>query len=149
MRSRWSRLRARRTRPIRRQLARLSARQVWAILVDRAKLWDVGRLRLTLSRDGRPRWRRTWADVRRQAEDPGWAVAVSVSRREGWTCELRADGDGHSEAEFLSPAGLVRLLNTFASHFADNRHQVIELADLEPEEAAAVGDEPRSQYRAA
>jgi len=110
---------------------------------------DVGRLRLTLSRDGRPRWRRTWADVRRQAEDPGWAVAVSVSRREGWTCELRADGDGHSEAEFLSPAGLVRLLNTFASHFADNRHQVIELADLEPEEAAAVGDEPRSQYRAA
>ncbi len=149
VRTRWSRLRARRTRPIRRQLGRLSARQVWAVLVERAKSWDVGRLRLTLSRDGRPRWRRTWTDRYRQTEEHGWAVAVSVSRREGWTCELRAGGDGNAEAEFLSPAGLVRLLNTFASHFADHRGQVIELTDLEPQEAGATREEPLNQWRAA
>jgi UDP-GlcNAc:undecaprenyl-phosphate GlcNAc-1-phosphate transferase len=149
MRNRWSRLRARRTRPMRRQLARLSATQVWAILVGRAKSWKVGRLRLILSRDGRPRWRRTWSDARRETEEHGWAVAVSVSRREGWTCELRAGGDGHAEAEFLSPAGLVRLLSAFASHFADHREQVIELADLESHDEAVARDGQENRCRAA
>jgi len=148
-RNRWSRLRARRTRPMRRQLARLPARQVWAILVNRAKSWNVSRLRLTLSRDGRPRWRRTWTGAHGESEEHGWAVAVSVSRREGWACELRAGGDGHAEAEFLSPAGLVRLLSAFASHFADHRDQVLELADLEPHDEATGSNEQDNRCRAA
>lgn len=150
VRKRWWNRRARRTRLVRRQLAQLSARQVWATLVERARLWNVSRLRLTLRRDGRSRWQRTWAGPYGESEEHGWAVAVSVSRREGWTCELRAGGEGHAEPEFLSPAGLVRLLSAFASHFADHRDQVIALADSEPCDMGTTSEsEEQARCRAA
>jgi UDP-GlcNAc:undecaprenyl-phosphate GlcNAc-1-phosphate transferase len=149
MRLRWPSVRARRTRPLRRQLARLSARQVWAALVGRVESWNVRQVRLTLIHEGRPRWRRTWDDSHGDAEDSGWAVAVSVRRRDGWTCELRAGGAGHAETEFLSPAGLIRLLNAFASHFADHRDQVIELADADFRDEAASWNDREKRCRAA
>jgi UDP-GlcNAc:undecaprenyl-phosphate GlcNAc-1-phosphate transferase len=149
LRQRWPYLRAHRTRPIRRRLAGLSAKQVWALLVDRAKSWNVSQLRLTLSRDGLPRWRRAWNDADWETEDHGWAMAVSVRRREDWACELRAGGIGHAESEFLSPPGLVRLLNAFAFHFADHRDQVIELADAEPWDESAPWDDEENRCQAA
>lgn len=146
----WASLRSRRTRPMRRQLARLPARQVWAALVDRVQGWNVTQMRLTLSHDGQPRWRRAWDAAHGESEEHGWAVAVSVRCRDGWACELRAGGDGHAETEFLSPPGLLRLLNAFAAHFADHRDQVIELADADPSEGIESWNKPQeNQYRAA
>ena len=142
-------MRPRRTRPMRRQLARLPARQVWAALVERAQAWNVTQMRLTLSNDGQPRWRRAWDAANAESEEHGWAVAVSVRCRDGWACELRAGGDGHAEREFLSPAGLLRLLNAFAAHFADHRDQVIELADPDVGDAIECWNEQESQFRAA
>ncbi len=143
----WSALRWRRTRPMRRRLARLPAAQVWIALIERAKAWNVGQLRLTLSCDGQPRWRRDWNAPPGETEEHGWAVAVSDRCRDGWACELRAAGTGHAEAEFLSPAGLVRLLGAFASHFANHRDQVLELADSDfaDESASWDGEENRCQ----
>lgn len=139
----------RRTRPMRRKLARLPARQVWAALVERAQAWNVTRMRLSLLHEGRLRWRRAWDASHVEAEERGWAVAVSVSCREGWTCEIRAGGVGHGAPEFVSPAGLLRLLNAFASHFADHREQVMELADDEAGADLTKWNEKEDQCRAA
>ena len=127
----WSLLGSHRTRPMRHQLARLPARKVWAALVERAQAWNVTHMRLALSHQGQLRWRRAWDASHGEAEERGWAVAVSVSCREGWTCEIRAAGLGNGTREFVSPVGLLRLLNAFASHFADHREQVMELDDSE------------------
>lgn len=145
----WASLRPRRTRPMRRHLARLPARQVWAALVDRVQAWNVTQMRLALSHEGQPRWRRAWDASHGETEEHGWAVAVSVLCRDGWTCELRAGGDGHADVEFLSPPGLLRLLNAFASHFADHRDQVIELADSEISDDITSWSEEEDQCRAA
>ncbi len=150
LRRAWASLGPRRTRPMRRQLARLPAQKVWTSLVKRVRAWNVTQMRLALSHEGQLRWRRTWDASHGEAEERGWAVAVSVSRREGWTCEIRAAGIGNGTHEFVSPAGLLRLLNTFASHFADHREQVMELADEETDkDVAAWNEKKEEQCRAA
>lgn len=145
----WVLLGPRRTRPMRRQLARLPARKVWTSLVERVQAWNVTQMRLALSHEGQLRWRRAWDASHGEAEERGWAVAVSVSCREGWTCEIRAAGSGHGAAEFVSPAGLLRVLNAFASHFADHREQVMELAGEEIGGVLPAWNEKEDQCRAA
>jgi len=145
----WGRFRGRRTRPTRRHLARLPAGHVWAILVQRVRLWNVSRLRLTLAGDDRPAWHHEWVGVYREPEaENGWAMAVAIRDGDGWTCEIRAAG-GMTGDEFSSPAGLVRLLTTFASHFVEHKDQVVELADSQPAEPPAAWDDQTQECRAA
>ncbi len=145
----WEWLGPHRSSSTRRQLAKLPARQVWATLVERVQAWNVTHVRLALSHEGRLRWRRAWHASHGEAEERGWAVAVSVSCPEGWTCEIRAAGIGREMPEFVSPAGLVRLLDAFASHFADHREQVMELADDEIGDVLPAWKEKGEQCRAA
>lgn len=133
----------------REHLSWLSPAEVWAALVDRARAWNVSQLRLTLGRTGQATWRHLWTDPDAQSDESGWALAVSVTGMSGWTCEVRAEGPGDAEAEFVSPAGLVRLLTAFASHFADHAAQVFELAASETAEQGASWEGQERRSRAA
>jgi UDP-GlcNAc:undecaprenyl-phosphate GlcNAc-1-phosphate transferase len=148
IRTRWTRLRSH-PAPVAQRLTRLPARQVWAILVDRARTWDVSRLRLTLGIADRPSWRHEWTRPGSDSETgDGWATAVAVRGSDGWACELRAGGDT-ADREFLAPAGLVHLLSAFASHFANHKDLVVELANSPPDDQDAKRDEHDRQSRAA
>ncbi len=76
----------------------------WERLVAEVKFWNIRRLELTIGRDkiiGRRRWVDPALKDGRQCH---WSVTVSIDRRDGRLCELRADGWEKPQKKSMSVA---------------------------------------------
>lgn len=113
-------------------LAGLSAPEVWAGLVDCVRPWRVRYLRVILYQRAEPTEEHTWAASNGgSGTDPAWTIAVRLDRGKERVCELRAAGLDASGADSLEPAGLIRVLRSYAEHFADHPERVAELAQAD------------------
>ncbi len=109
-------------------LTGLSAADVWAVLIDRARPCNVRRLRLILGKGAEHSRERTWIDAGLDAfPAPWWAVGIAVPCREGTSCGLEAAGFDADGTELPDPAALVEILDAFGRHFADHPEQVEDL----------------------
>ena len=128
-------------------LAQVPFDEAWAMLVVQARNSRVCRLGLTLSCDGEYVRRYGWRDPAVEAAQPcRWSFAMTMCRRDGQYCELRA---GSAEAmEPAASAGLAGVLKTFAAYFVNHAQQLPGL-NLLGQQAAGSSRDPQSRKQAA
>jgi UDP-GlcNAc:undecaprenyl-phosphate GlcNAc-1-phosphate transferase len=131
------------------ELARLSAPEVWAGLVDDVKPWKARCLQMILRQADDAVEEHAWAAPNGgPSAGSWWTIAVRLDRGEDRVCELRATGLEASGSDSLQPAGLIRVLRAYGEHFADHPEQVAELSQAERGRSRP-GPDPRGRRAAA
>jgi UDP-GlcNAc:undecaprenyl-phosphate GlcNAc-1-phosphate transferase len=118
--------------------------QAWETLIEKTRPSGIRRLDLKLA-SGPIEGRRCWVDPAENQGECRWSVSVSVQKRDGRACELRADGlEKPHEQEIES---LTSLMRTFGAHV----FELVEDTEVLPlmDELRIVSKKPKAQQRKA